>query len=81
VFYNIALMGKETAIIARETIPPQGIEKLSSGRGMSREYHDAMSGNIYAPSGNNKKQKKRRIFHHRSDIFFAPNAEKLRSWW
>jgi hypothetical protein len=35
VYYNIAVMGRETAIITRETIPQHRIEKLPSGRGMS----------------------------------------------
>jgi hypothetical protein len=35
VLYNIAFMGRETAIITRETIPMHRIEKLPSGRGMS----------------------------------------------
>ena len=51
-------MGPETAIITRDIIQLQRINKLHSGRGTAVTNNDALFVNIYAPSGNNKIQER-----------------------
>jgi hypothetical protein len=50
--------GPGTAIITRDTIPLRRINKLPSGRGKAVANRDTPFVNIYAPSGNNKKQER-----------------------
>jgi len=63
IYDNIGTMGPGTAIISRDTIPLQRINKLPSGRGSAVENHDTLFVNIYAPSGNNKRQERDEFYN------------------
>jgi hypothetical protein len=58
IYYNISTMGPGTAVITRDTIPLQRINKLPSGRGTAVANRETLFVNKHAPSGNNKIQER-----------------------
>lgn len=74
---NVGTERRGTAIFTKEYIHLTDMKYVPSGRGMAGRYHDMYIINVYAPSGTNKKKRKRRVFYIRTPISTSTHVSRL----
>jgi exonuclease III len=76
-YMNIGTNERGTAIMTKEPIRLTEITTLPSGRGLAAVYNGIGLINIYAPSGVENKQERKRFYNTEVFGLFSPNPEPL----